>query len=561
MIQHANWRILTVVVLWTTSSLTVCTHGTVAWGQSKLDEFNNRAMAPQWTDWNTPHQLAPRLIPNDTLFGEQWHLRNTGQSGGTLGADVNVTDVWDNYLGNGVVIAIVDDGLEHAHPDLNANYSPGLSFDYNDNDANPQPFGLEFHGTAVAGVAAARGINNLGVTGASPSATLAGVRLIAAPTTDVDEAAGLGHMTQAIDIYNNSWGPFDDAARLEGPGPQTRAALASAVASGRNGLGNIYVWAAGNGLLSNDNVNYDGYANSRYTIAVGAVDHNGVQAAYSEPGAAMLVTAYSDDGTGITTTSRVGQGLLSDNGNFDYTTFFGGTSSSAPLASGVIGLILESSPNLGYRDVQHILVNSAEMNDASDGDWTINGAGHRVNHKYGFGAIDAEAAISTAVGWTNVGPEVSAQSGLISVNLAIPDGPGLNQSGPVVSDSFSVTDEINVEWVEVIFSATHSYRGDLEIELTSPVGTVSVLTEQHTNDFNDDFTEWSLTSARHWDELSTGDWTLSVSDGSFQDAGIWTTWELNVYGTLVPEPAASMLAAIGIFSLTAISGRRRRIRR
>ena len=65
---------------------------------------------------------------------------------------------------------------------------------------------------------------------------------------------------------------------------------------GRGGLGNIYTWAAGNGLTNDDNVNYDGYANSRYTIAVGAIDHNGNQSFYSEPGSPMLVTSYSNGG-------------------------------------------------------------------------------------------------------------------------------------------------------------------------------------------------------------------------------------------------------------------------
>ena len=91
-------------------------------------------------------------------------------------------------------------------------------------------------------------------------------------------------MSQSIDIYSNSWGPSDDGATLSGPGPLTLAAMEDGVYNGRGGLGNIYTWAAGNGLQSDDDSNADGYTNSRFTIAVTAVDHNGEQSYYAEPG-------------------------------------------------------------------------------------------------------------------------------------------------------------------------------------------------------------------------------------------------------------------------------------
>gem|GEM_PF-486432 len=484
-------------------------------------------------------QQSKRAIPNDPLFSNEWHLLNVGQTGGTVGADANVTPVWDTYLGTGVVIGIIDDGLEHTHPDLVANYVASLSFDFNSNDPNPTPTtSFDDHGTAVAGVAAGVGFNGLGVSGAAPSASLAGLRLIAAPTTDLDEANALGFMTQGIDIYNNSWGPADTGADLVGPGPLTLAALQNGVTTGRGGLGNIYIWSAGNGLLANDNVNYDGYANSRFTLAVSAIDDRGRQSFYSEPGAPILVAAYSNGNTtGITTTDLSGnQGSAPG----DYRNDFGGTSSAAPLVSGVVALMLEANPNLNYRDVQHILVNSSRQNDPTDSDWTTNGAGHLVNHKYGFGAIDANAAVSTALTWVSVGPEVSIAEPVINVGAAIPDNSLVG-----VTSTINVAQDINIEHVEVTFNATHSFRGDLEIILTSPSGTQSVLAERH-DDSGNNFNNWVMTTVHNWDESSVGTWTLQVRDRAIGNVGTFNSWQVAFFGTVpmnpTPEPVGVDLA-------------------
>ena len=158
----------------------------------------------------------------------------------------------------------------------------------------------------------------------------------------------MSHERQSIDIYSNSWGPSDNGNTVEAPGPLMTAAFEENIEIGRGGLGNIITWAAGNGLDDNDNSNYDGYANSRHTIAVTAVTHRGVQSWYAEPGANILVAAPSDgDGEGITTTDNEGNGGYR---NGDYTDDFGGTSSATPLVSGVIALLLDANENLTYRE-------------------------------------------------------------------------------------------------------------------------------------------------------------------------------------------------------------------
>ena len=246
------------------------------------------------------HQKTPRLIPNDPDFPEQWHLSNTGQTGGLQGEDVNITGVWNSYNGSGVTISIIDDGLDHAHPDLSPNYEASTSYDFCDSDSDPTPSGNDAHGTAAGGVAAAAGNNGVDVTGAGFGANLAGSRLIACWGGDSLDASALGYMPQDIDIYSNSWGPSDNGATISGPGPLTLSAIENGAYNGRGGLGNIYTFAAGNGLQNDDDSNADGFTNNRFTIAVTAVDHNGVQSWYAEPGANILVAAPSDGAVSYT---------------------------------------------------------------------------------------------------------------------------------------------------------------------------------------------------------------------------------------------------------------------
>jgi subtilisin-like proprotein convertase family protein/endonuclease/exonuclease/phosphatase family metal-dependent hydrolase len=502
-------------------------------------------------------QQQKRFVPNDPLFTNQWHLRNTGQQGGTAGEDARLVSAWDVATGAGVVIGIIDDGVQHTHPDLAPAYRADLSYDFNFNDADPTPGTGDDHGTAVAGVAAARGNNGLGVSGTAPAASIAGLRLISATTTDQQEATALSFKPQDIAIYSNSWGPSDTGANLEAPGPLTLAALANGVAAGRGGKGSIYVWAAGNGLGSNDNSNYDGYANSRYTIAVTAVDNTGNQAWYAEPGANVLVAAPSNGDSsgaevGITTTDRTGTagynvsasaspGNLS---NRDYTNDFGGTSSATPLVSGVVALMLEANPNLGWRDVQHVLATSARKNNPTDPDWTQNGAGKWVNHKYGFGVVDAAAAVNLAKTWTNVAAETTATSGVITVGRTIPDNAAAG-----ISSTFTMSADIAVETVEITFSATHTSRGQLEVWLTSPSGTRSTLAERRA-DTGDHYTGWTFSTVRSLGESSVGTWTLTVADRVSGTTGTFGSWQMNVYGTagsgyVAPPAAHTIVVAAG----------------
>lgn len=479
-------------------------------------------------------QQQKKWVPNDTLFPQQWHLRNTGQGGGTPGIDVNVTNVWDTYRGTGIYIGIVDDGLQVTHTDLWQNVNTVLDWDYNGNDSDPSPdIANDFHGTACAGVAAARGNNGRGVSGAAPLATLVGYRLIGGPSDDTMEASALSTNNGVVHLKSNSWGPYDDGARLEGPGPLTRAAISNAATTGRGGRGTIILWAGGNGLENLDDSNYDGYANSIYTIAVAALTDGGAQSWYSEPGANIVVTAPSSGGaTDIITTDLMGNagynavGIPGELADRNYTKTFGGTSSATPLAAGVVALMLQANPNLGWRDVQEILIRSATQVSPADADWRTNSAGFTFNHKFGSGLINAQAAVALATNWINLGPQVTASVIRSNLAAAIPDN---NPAGITQTFRLGITN-LRVEHVTVTLDIRHPSRGDLAITLTSPSGMTSRLAEQH-NDDNENYPAWTFSSVRHWGETAQGTWTLKVADLGEENTGTLRWAHITFYGT------------------------------
>ena len=472
-----------------------------------------------------PQQHQTRAVLNDPLLSSQWHLNNTGQSGGTVGVDANVIDAWDIVNGSGIQISIIDDGLAHSHSDLSSGYQSSSSYDYCSNDADPAPSGNDAHGTASAGIAAGRGNNSFGIAGVAYGANTSGSRLIVCSNTDAIEAQALSLDNHNNDIYSNSWGPPDGHYgwqwSVTGPGPYTVAALESDFSSGRSGYGNVITWAGGNGGTANDDSNYDGYANARQTIAVGAIGDDGKQASYSEDGANIWIVGHSAGGSaGIYTADIPGNpGYTSG----DFTASFGGTSAATPLVSGVTALILEVDPTLTPRDVMGILAHSAKKNDASDSSWSTNGAGHEISHKYGFGAADAHAAVTLAVNWTKLSNETSFGTSISSPGTSIPD------NGAPVTDTITVNQDLKIEHVDIVVNITHSARGDLEIILTSPDGTNSILSDKH-GDAGNDFIAWSFGSVRHLDEYTLGDWTLSVEDKANGDTGTFVDWHLEFYG-------------------------------
>jgi subtilisin family serine protease len=477
-----------------------------------------------------------KAIPNDTLIGQQWHLRNTGQSGGTSGIDADVSPVWGTFggtgfRGSGVDIAIVDGGLQTDHPDFAGNINTTLDYDWNDatpNDPSPGS-STDNHGTACGGLAAARGNNSLGVSGAAPEAGLIGFRLIAGAIDASDIADAFTKSQDVIEIKSNSWGS-EDGGGFYGLDPLEANALSAATTSGRGGKGTIFTFASGNGRDFGDYANADGYPNSRFGIAVGAVDHNGAASYYSEAGACVLICGPSGGNTGniVTTdrTSTAGYNTASGTAG-NYTATFSGTSAATPVVSGVCALLLQANSALGWRDVKEILLRSAVKAQPSDTGWVTNGAGFPFNHQFGAGLVNAEAAANLASSWTNLGTETSStqtQTG----SQAIPDN---NSNGLVRTLNFNP--RLRVEHAEVILNITHPYAGDLECTLTSPSGHQSKLLIPRGWDAVE-FTAQNipLISVQHWGEKAGGTWSVRLADRATQDVGILHSTSVKLYGTI-----------------------------
>ena len=504
-------------------------------------------------------KLAKRLVPNDPLFSQQWTLRNTGQNGATAGADINVTSVWDSYKGTGILVGVIDDGLLYTHPDLAANANTAIHYDYRDNDNDPKPEGTagvnaegspnaDSHGTATAGVIAARGNNTIGAAGVAFEATLVGLRLIGGTAGDTQEGGALSHSNQLIHIYNNSWGPNDDGFVKGGAGTLALAALQNGVNTGRGGRGNIYVWAAGNGGVVLDNAGYDSYNGSIYTISVAALNDLGQRADYSERGACLVVAAPSgaeQNGRqqGTTTTDLIGDfgynrstiavGAVNPDelNDRDYTQNYNGTSSAAPVVSGVVALMLQANPNLGWRDVQEILLRSATQTDPTNNEWRTNKAGFKFNPNFGAGRVNAGAAVVLATNWANLPVMATTASEQASLSVAIPD----NDNDGIAGSFDLSTSNLRVEQTVVTVDITHANRGDLVINLVSPAGTISPLAELH-GDTNANYTAMTFRSTFNWGEDSKGVWQVQISDRRAGNAGMLTRAKLEVFGTTPSAP-------------------------
>jgi kexin len=194
--------------------------------------------------------IREQLSIFDPGFSNQWHLVNVKEQG----SDLNVSGVWlEGITGKGVIVSFIDDGLEYTHPDLKDNFWAEGSHDYNDHENLPTPKNWDDkHGTRCAGeVAAVR--NGVCGVGIAYDAMVAGIRILSGRLTNSDEATAINFGYEKAHIYSCSWGPRDDGKTMDGAPDIVNEAVKNGIEKGRQGLGSIFVFAAGNGGAYGDN--------------------------------------------------------------------------------------------------------------------------------------------------------------------------------------------------------------------------------------------------------------------------------------------------------------------
>lgn len=465
----------------------------------------------------------PYLIQlNDPKWPEMWYL-NRGN-----GLDMNVIPAWkEGVTGKGVVVTILDDGLESDHPDLEHNYDPGASYDVNGNDGDPMPHydltDSNRHGTRCAGEVAATANNSKCAVGIAYGARVGGVRMLDGDVTDVVEAKSLGLHSQHIDIYSASWGPDDDGKTVDGPGDMATRAFIEGVRKGRGGKGSIFIWASGNGGREHDNCNCDGYTNSIWTLSISSASQEGLVPWFSEMCSSTLATTYS---SGNTNEKQV----ITTDLHHSCTSSHTGTSASAPLAAGIAALVLEANRNLTWRDLQHIVVRTAKPGNLKDPTWAKNGVGRRVSHSFGYGLMDAAAMVRLARTWKTVPDQQICEINAPHLDKQIPPRTKVTLQ-LLVEHCMGVN---YLEHVQAKITLTSQRRGDIQIFLTSPSGTrVTLLTPRSHDLSRSGFNQWPFMSVHTWGEAPHGVWLLEIHNEGRLLAQI-TQWNLIFYGTESP---------------------------
>ncbi|KAI1360945.1 peptidase S8/S53 domain-containing protein [Xylaria arbuscula] len=470
---------------------------------------------------------------SDPIFNEQWHLFNPVQ----LGHDVNVTGVWlSGVTGKNATVAMVDDGLDMYSNDLKPNYYAFGSWDFNDNRAEPKPTLVDDrHGTRCAGeVSAAK--NDVCGVGVAYDSKIAGIRILSKQISDADEAAALNYDYQHNQIYSCSWGPPDDGRSMDAPGTLIKRAMLNGVQKGRNGLGSIYVFASGNGAQSDDNCNFDGYTNSIYSITVGAIDRQGLHPYYSEKCSAQLVVTYSSGSGDAIHTTDVGENQCYSG--------HGGTSAAAPLAAGIFALALEVRPDLSWRDMQYIALESAVPVDLEEGEWQPTTIGKQYSHTFGYGKIDTYALVENAKTWKNVKPQAWFYSPWLHVKKEIPQGDqGLSVNFQVTKKMLEEANLERLEHVTVTMNVEHTQRGDLSVDLISPDNVVSHISAVRKLDKSDQgYDDWTFMSVVHWGESGVGTWTIVIRDTKVNEhKGVFIDWHLKLWGESIDASKSTLL--------------------
>jgi subtilisin family serine protease len=500
------------------------------------------------------------------IFDAQWHLKRTLIAGRTIDAHAGVQGAHAATLGEGITIAIIDDGVDIDHPEFRAagklvaprdvTFAATHPQAFNPRPKDPDPRWTEDHGTACAGVACAAGGD--GASGVAPAAKLMAIRLAAGLGSQQEASAFKWAADNGADVISCSWGPADGdwwdptdpVHRQRTPLPaSTKLAMDYAIANGRGGKGCVILFAAGNG---NESVENDGYASYDRVMAVAACSDRGLRSVYSDMGQAVWCSFPSSDmgwpeknhpdplTPGIYTTdrqSRLGYnaGALNDGDTAgNYTNSFGGTSSAAPGAAGVAALVLSVNPALKWNEVRDLLRQSCQKIDPQGGEYDPNGH----SRFYGYGRLDAQQAVALARPQPRDTLRVSR-----TFNQPVPDQ-------QTILVGLDVTESLAVADVSVQIDLRHTYIGDLLVALVPPAGgslPEVVLHNRSGGSKNNIRRSFDVSNtpdlAAYRGVDPSGTWCLRVSDQVAQDSGTLVEFGLEFSFAATPAVRAPRPAA------------------
>lgn len=529
----------------------------------KVDYATNAyvASAPEGTGQDV-FAIAERLLASDdvelchpelireqgrrALPAPQWHLHTTVIAGQTIDASANVEAAHTMTRGAGVVIAVIDDGVDIDHEELASAGKIVAPRDVTSNDSDPRPARSgDAHGTACAGVACADG--RFQASGVAPDARLMPIRFTSALGSQAEADAFAWAADHGADVISCSWGPmdgrwFDPADPTHNqvvPLPDsTRLAIDHATTRGRGGKGCVVLFAAGNG---NELVANDGYASYGNVLAVAACNDRGRRSVYSDTGPAVFCAFPSNDvgwpagnhpaplTPGIFTIDPTGPRGDAAGG---YRNDFGGTSSACPGAAGVVALVLSARPELTRLEVRDILARSCVRIDPGNGAYGADGR----SPWYGFGRLDAAEAVRLARlhGTTSDVIEVNR-----SVEVAIPDLGRAETALEVAADG-------EVTEARVTVGIEHTWIGDLVVTLVPPAGSGAgpvVLHDRRggsTHDLRTTYTSAQVPAlANLVGSRAAGTWRIEVRDAEAGDVGVLRSAGIRLVVTRAqPTPGA-----------------------
>ncbi|ANS68761.1 extracellular protease [Streptomyces lincolnensis] len=461
---------------------------------------------------------TPQADPNDTEYAKQWDLFEST-------AGMNVPGAWNTTTGTGVTVAVIDTGYV-AHSDLAANIVGGYDFiadtavsvDGNGRDSNPADPGdwynanecaagvpastSSWHGTHVAGTIAAVTNNGKGIAGIAHGAKISPVRVLGkcgGYDSDIIDAitwssggtvSGVPANTNVAKVINMSLG---------GDGACT-SATQSAINAAVN-RGTTIVVAAGN---DNDNVSAHSPGNCNNIISVAATNRTGAKASYSNYGSLVDISA-----PGGQTSTGTANGILStlNSGTKTPTSesyaYYQGTSMATPHIAGLVALVKSANSALTPAQIETAIKNNARA---------LPGA---CSGGCGAGLADAAKTVAAVKGGTTTGTTFSSGTA-----VAVPD------AGSAVESSIAVSGRTGnaPAALQVGVDITHTFRGDLVVDLVAPDGTAYRLKAASTSDSADNVSTTYTVDASA--ETANGTWKLRVQDTAAQDTGTLNSWKL-----------------------------------